>query len=78
MRKPPGNSQALTAFVACKNDIDTILARLIALSADHFGSKPGIVAWGGGTLANYLKGLREISDAPFHEGEQIRATGSIG
>jgi hypothetical protein len=43
---------------------------LTALSADHFGSEPDAVTWGDvGTLASYLKGLRELSDAAFQEGE---------
>jgi hypothetical protein len=62
------NSQALAAFVARKTEIDTILARLTALSADHFGSEPDAVT-DVGTLASYLKRLREVNDAAFHEGE---------
>ena len=70
MRQAKDNSQALAAFIARKTEIDTILARLTALSADHFGSEPDTVTWGDvGTLASYLKGLREISNAAFHEGE---------
>jgi hypothetical protein len=70
MRKAEDNSQALAAFIARKTEIDTILARLTALSADHFGSDPDAVTWADvGTLSSYLKGLREISDAAFHEGE---------
>ena len=68
--KPRDNSDALAAFIAKKTEIDTMLARLIALSSDHFGCDPEAVNWGDvGTLASYLKGLREISDAAFHEGE---------
>ena len=70
MRKPSDNSAALAAFIARKAEIDTILAGLTALSADQFGSEPETVTWADvGTLANYLKGLREISDAAFQEGE---------
>lgn len=64
--KAEDNSQALAAFVARKADIDTVLARLIALSSDHFSRAPDRVTWGDvGTLASYLTGLREISDAAF-------------
>jgi hypothetical protein len=70
MRKIPDNSAALAAFIARQIEVDTILSRLAALSADHFGSEPETVTWADvGTLTNYLKGLREISDAAFHEGE---------
>ena len=70
MRTPRDSSKALAAFINRKNEIDTILARLTALSADHFGSAPETVTWADvGTLSSYLKGLREISDAAFHEGE---------
>ncbi len=70
MRKTQDNSEALAAFIARKAEIDTILARLTALSSDHFSCEPETVTWADvGTLANYLKGLREISDAAFHEGE---------
>lgn len=55
MRKPTDNSQALTAFVARKAAIDSILARLAALSAEHFDAAPDAVNWGHvGTLESYL------------------------
>jgi hypothetical protein len=66
----PDNSDALAAFIARKTEIDTILARLAALGADHFDRTPGDVTWADvGTLGGYLKGLREVSDAAFQEGE---------
>ena len=37
------NSQVLAAFMARKQKIDTILPRLTALSADHFGTEPDTV-----------------------------------
>lgn len=37
---PKTNDDALDAFIAAKNDIDVMLARLAAHSADHFGSSP--------------------------------------
>jgi hypothetical protein len=70
MRQLLENSAAHAAFIARKIEIETILARLTALSAEHFGSEPETVTWADvGTLASYLKGLHEISDAAFHEGE---------
>jgi hypothetical protein len=70
MSKSPDNAAALAAFIAHKAEIDTILARLTALSSDHFSCEPDAVNWGDvGTLASYLEGLREIRDAAFHEGE---------
>ena len=55
MRKTPDNSKALAAFVAHKAEIDTTLARLTALSSDHFSCAPDTVTWGDvGTLASYL------------------------
>jgi len=70
MHKPSDNADALADFIARKSEIDTILARLTALSSEHFGREPDEVTWGDvGTLAGYLKGLREISDAAFQEGE---------
>jgi hypothetical protein len=70
MRKPSDNSPALAAFVAHKTEIDTILARLTALSDKHFNLSPDEVTWGHvGTLGSYLERLRQVSDAAFHEGE---------
>jgi hypothetical protein len=70
MRKSPDNSEALATFIARKTEFDTILARLAALSTDHFNRAPDDVTWADvGTLGGYLKGLREVSDAAFHEGE---------
>ena len=36
MRKPTDNRPALDAFLAKKVEIDTMLARLLALSDEHF------------------------------------------
>ena len=70
MRESPDNSEALAAFIAHKAEIDTILARLVALSADHFNQAPDDITWAHvGSLGGYLKGLREISDAAFNKGE---------
>jgi hypothetical protein len=70
MRKSPDNSEALAAFIHRKGEIDTILAHLAALSAEHFNRAPDDVSWADvGKLGGYLKGLREVSDAAFQEGE---------
>jgi hypothetical protein len=70
MRKPKDNSAAIAAFIAQKTKIDTILARLAALSAEHFNCSPDAITWGDvGTLSSYLGWLRQVSDAAFGEGE---------
>ena len=70
MRESLDNSEALAAFIAHKAEIDTILARLVALSADHFNRAPDDISWADvGTVGSYLEGLRKVSNAAFHEGE---------
>ena len=50
-------STALAAFIARKAEIDTILARLAALSAEHFNCTPDEITWADvGTLGSYLEG----------------------
>ena len=67
---PKTNDTALDAFIAAKAEIDTMLARLAALSDDHFEASPDEITWGHvGTLNHYRDRLREISDAAFKEGE---------
>lgn len=67
---PKTNDAALDAFIAAKAEIDVLLARLVAHSADHFGYSPDEVSWGHvGTLDHYCARLREIADMAFHEGE---------
>lgn len=64
------NTAALDAFLAKKAEIDTMLARLQALSADHFEASPDEVNWGHvGTLGFYAEQLQRITDAAFKEGE---------
>ena len=47
-----------------------MLARLAALSADHFETSPDEIHWGHvGTLNHYRAKLREITDSAFKEGE---------
>ncbi len=71
MSNAPDNSAALTAFIARKAEIDAIVIRLAALSAEHFNCAPDEVTWADvGTLGSYLQRLRQVSDAAFHEGEQ--------
>ena len=70
MNKALKNTDTLAAFIARKAEIDTILARLAALSAEHFNCAPDEITWADvGTLDSYLERLREVSDAAFHEGE---------
>ena len=69
-RRTVDNSEALDAFVAAKFEIDAMLERLAALSADHFDTHPDEIDWGHvGTLNHYRAKLREISDMAFREGE---------
>jgi len=64
------NDKALDAFLASKGDIDTMLARLQALSDDHFESHPDEINWGDvGTLQHYASLLKRITDSAFGEGE---------
>lgn len=64
------NEKALDAFIAAKTEIDAMLERLAALSADHFETSPDEIHWGHvGTLNHYSAKLREITDNAFKEGE---------
>ena len=61
---------ALTAFIGKKAEIDGMLARLQALSDDHFNAHPDEVNWGHvGTLEHYASLLKRITDSAFKEGE---------
>jgi hypothetical protein len=61
---------ALDAYMARKAEIDTMLARLTALSDDHFNVAPDDINWGHvGTLAHYAELLKRITDSAFKEGE---------
>jgi hypothetical protein len=47
-----------------------MLARLKALSDDHFNVRPDEVDWSHvGTLAHYAELLKRITDSAFKEGE---------
>jgi len=64
------SQQALAAFVAKKTEIDAMLARLQALSDDHFGYGPDEITWSHlGTLEHYAELLKRITDSAFNEGE---------
>lgn len=70
MRRPRDNSEALAAFLAKKAEIDTALARLTALSADHFNADPDTLHWGHvGDLEFYASLLKRVTDSAFREGE---------
>ena len=61
---------ALDAYIAKKIEIDTMLARLTALSDDHFNVDPDEINWSHvGTLAHYAELLKRITDSAFKEGE---------
>jgi hypothetical protein len=64
------NEDALAAFVAKKAEIDAMLARIQALSDDHFGVTPYEVTWGDvGNLGHHAELLKRITDTAFNEGE---------
>ncbi len=71
MRRPARDTRmAIDAFIAKKGEIDAMLTRIAKLSEDHFGADPGKVNWGDvGTLDDYARHLRRITDAAFREGE---------
>ena len=72
-RRAIDNSKALDAFITAKAEIGTMLARLAALSDDHFETSPDEITWGHvGTLNHYRDRLLEISDAAFKEGEHAQ------
>jgi hypothetical protein len=70
MTRRTNNEEAIDAFLMRKAEIDTMLARLAALSAGHFDLHPDEVRWGDvGTLAHYAELLKRITDSAFREGE---------
>ena len=69
-RRATDNTAALNAFLTAKVEIDAMLERLAALSADHFETSPDEINWGDvGTLNHYASLLRQITDSAFKEGE---------
>ena len=72
-RRTADNTKALNAFLAAKREIDGMLARIKALSDDHFDTHPDEVHWGDvGTLNHYSSLLRQITDSAFSEGEHAK------
>ena len=72
-RRAQDNTKALDAFIAAKTEIDAMLERLAALSADHFETSPDEINWGHvGTLEHYASLLKRITDSAFGEGEHAR------
>lgn len=62
--------KALDVFMARKAEIDAMLVRLTALSADHFDTSPEEINWGHvGNLGRYASLLKQITDMAFNEGE---------
>ena len=73
LRHSKSNETALAAFVSRKTEIDTMLARLQALSDDHFGYGPDEVTWSHAEgLAHYAELLKRITDQAFNEGEHAQ------
>ena len=61
---------AVRAFLCKKAEIDVLLDRLTAISADHFNAIPDEINWGNvGDLGRYVILLRQITDNVFREGE---------
>ena len=61
---------ALDAFMNKKAEIDAMLARLQALSDEHFNTHPDEVSWGhAASLEHYANLLKRITDSAFSEGE---------
>jgi hypothetical protein len=59
------NEDALAAFVSKKAEIDAMLARLRALSEDHFGYSPDEITWSHAEgLAHYAELLKRILWTP--------------
>jgi hypothetical protein len=64
------NQDALATFVQKKAEIDAMLARLQALSDEHFGIAPDEVTWSDvGSLGHHAELLRRITNMAFSKGE---------
>jgi hypothetical protein len=73
MKRYTDNSEAVDAFLAKKAEIDTMLTRLAALSADHFNATPEEIHWGHvGNLEFYVSLLKRVTDSAFREGEHAQ------
>lgn len=70
MTRQTNRPTAQDAFLAKKAEIDAMLARLQALSDEHFNSHPDEIHWGHvGDLEHYASLLKRITDSAFKEGE---------
>ncbi len=57
------NDAALAAFMRSKAEVDALLDRIAAASADHFGAQPDRVTWGdAGSLGFVTERLKEIAE----------------
>ena len=64
------NEDALAAFVRKKAKIDAMLARIQALSDEHFNYSPDEITWDHvGTLGYYAELLKRVTDSAFKEGQ---------
>ncbi len=69
-RRAQDNTKALDAFIGKKAEIDAMLARLQALSDDHFNFDPDAVNWGSvSSISSVASDLQKITDFLFGEGE---------
>jgi hypothetical protein len=69
-KRHKNNSEAVEAFLAKKAEIDTMLARLTALSTEHFNTDPETLHWGHvGNLEFYASFLKRVTDSAFRESE---------
>ena len=70
VKTPRDNAEAIAAFISRKSEIDTMLAQLTALSAEHFNTEPETLHWGHvGNLEFYASLLKRVTDPAFREGE---------
>jgi hypothetical protein len=68
--KTSNQEKAVNAFLARKAEVDERLARLQALSDDHFEVHPDDITWSHvDHVAHYANLLKEITDMAFEEGE---------
>ena len=69
-QKTSNQEKALNAFLARKAEVDERLARLQALSDDHFELHPDDVNWSDvDHVAHYANLPKQITDMAFNEGE---------
>jgi hypothetical protein len=68
--KTSNQEKAVNAFLARKAEFDERLARLQALSDDHFEVHPDDITWSHvDHVAHYANLLEQITDMAFEEGE---------